>query len=467
MRPGKLYIKIFLSFLLVLIVTEILIFGLFVFSAGRSFRYRFERYAGAQALVVKEFIEEIIRSESETPPVENTSLKDLILRLGETYGAKVWLAGPDGIPLLKSFSGDIPEKIVRVAEERAKNFGQFKIYRNFKRRHLFYITIPVEIQKGEMGSLHFSENMETAHLEGAFAVGLLGIGIVIALLVIPVSRFITVRVKGLRASAIRIAEGDLSHRVMVKGKDEIGELGHSFNRMADELERMIRGGRELTANISHELRSPLARIRIAEELLRERLERGDKKDLNRHLDDIQEDIEELDRLIGSILLLSKLDIQETALKLEPFDLSDLINELLKRSEPAISHRGLRVMTVLSSDQPVFGERDSLKTALSNIIDNAVKFTPEKGHVITKMHLEKDFFIISVTNSFEELSKEELTRIFEPFYRTEISGAAGSGLGLAITKKIIERHGGTIEAINSSKGLKIQIRLPADQSERGI
>jgi signal transduction histidine kinase len=462
MRPGKLYIKIFLSFLLVLIVTEILIFGLFVFSAGRSFRYRFERYAGAQALVAKEFIEEIIRSESETPPVENTSLKDLILRLGETYGAKVWLAGPDGIPLLKSFSGDIPEKIVRVAEERAKNFGQFKIYRNFKRRHLFYITIPVEIQKGEMGSLHFSENMETAHLEGAFAVGLLGIGIVIALLVIPVSRFITVRVKGLRASAIRIAEGDLSHRVMVKGKDEIGELGHSFNRMADELERMIRGGRELTANISHELRSPLARIRIAEELLRERLERGDKKDLNRHLDDIQEDIEELDRLIGSILLLSKLDIQETALKLEPFDLSDLINELLKRSEPAISHRGLRVMTVLSSDQPVFGERDSLKTALSNIIDNAVKFTPEKGHVITKMHLEKDFFIISVTNSFEELSKEELTRIFEPFYRTEISGAAGSGLGLAITKKIIERHGGTIEAINSSKGLKIQIRLPADQ-----
>ena len=467
MRPGKLYIKIFLSFLLVLIVTEILIFGLFVFSAGRSFRYRFERYAGAQALVAKEFIEEIIRSESETPPVENTSLKDLILRLGETYGAKVWLAGPDGIPLLKSFSGDIPEKIVRVAEERAKNFGQFKIYRNFKRRHLFYITIPVEIQKGEMGSLHFSENMETAHLEGAFAVGLLGIGIVIALLVIPVSRFITVRVKGLRASAIRIAEGDLSHRVMVKGKDEIGELGHSFNRMADELERMIRGGRELTANISHELRSPLARIRIAEELLRERLERGDKKDLNRHLDDIQEDIEELDRLIGSILLLSKLDIQEIALKLEPFDLSDLINELLKRSEPAISHRGLRVMTVLSSDQPVFGERDSLKTALSNIIDNAVKFTPEKGHVITKMHLEKDFFIISVTNSFEELSKEELTRIFEPFYRTEISGAAGSGLGLAITKKIIERHGGTIEAINSSKGLKIQIRLPADQSERGI
>lgn len=84
-----------------------------------------------------------------------------------------------------------------------------------------------------------------------------------------------------------------------------------------------------------------------------------------------------------------------------------------------------------------------------------------------MHSERDFVIISVTNSFEELSKEELTRVFELFYRTEISRAAGSGLGLAITKKIIERHGGTIEAVNPSKGLKIQIRLPAGQSERGI
>ncbi|MBA7635772.1 Sensor histidine kinase CusS [subsurface metagenome] len=125
------------------------------------------------------------------------------------------------------------------------------------------------------------------------------------------------------------------------------------------------------------------------------------------------------------------------------------------------------MTVLSSDQPVFGDRNALKTALSNILNNAVKFTPEKGHVIIKTHLEKDFLIISVTNSFEELSKEELTRIFELFHRTEISRAAGSGLGLAITKKVIERHGGTIEAVNSDEGLKILIRLPAGQSERGI
>jgi two-component system sensor histidine kinase CpxA len=232
--------------------------------------------------------------------------------------------------------------------------------------------------------------------------------------------------------------------------------------MADRLERMIRGGRELTANISHELRSPLARIRIAGELLRERWERGDYKDLGRHLDDIGEDVEELDRLIGSILVLSKLDIHEEPLKLEPLDPSDLINGIVKRLEPVINRKGLSLMTVLSYDSPVMGNRDSLKTAISNILDNAVKFTAEKGHVIIKMYSENEFLRISITNSFEKLSAEELSRVFEPFFRTEQSPAVGSGLGLAIAKKIMERHGGSIEAGNSEEGLRIEIRLPITQ-----
>jgi len=461
MRPGRLYIKIFISFVLVLIVTEALIFGLFILSVGRGFRSRFERYTRAQVLIAKEMVEEKIRSGPETDPCENKSLNDLIVRLGQSYGAKVWLAGADGVPLLKSFPGDVSDDIMRTCERRGKDMGDFKMYRDFQRGHIFYIKIPAEIQKGRIGSLHILfEKMETPHPEAGFALGLAGIGIVIALLIIPVSRRITKPVKQLKASALRIAEGDLSHRAMVKSKDEIGELGLSFNHMADRLERMIRGGRELTANISHELRSPLARIRIAEELLREKGERGDYKDLGKRLDDIREDIEELDRLIGSILVLLKLDIHEEPLKLEPINMSDLINVIVKRLEPIISRKGLRVMTVLSFDTPVPGNRDTLKTAISNILDNAVKFTAEKGHVIIKMYSENEFLKISITNWFRKLSAEDLARIFEPFFRTKQSPAAGSGLGLAIAKKIIEKHGGNIEAVNSAEGLKVQIHLPA-------
>jgi len=460
MRPAKLYIKIFLSFVVILIITEVMIFGLFIFSAGRSFNFHFERYAKAQAMMINNFIKEKIQSEPETHPAKNKSLQNFLLYLGEVYDAKIWLANSDGTMLIKSFQGDIPADIARIDKKRVKDYQLFKMHRDFKRRHFFYITIPVEISNNETGCFHLYQNMKKSHIEGSFALGLAGIGIVIAILVIPVSRLITKRIKRLKASAIRIAEGDLSHRIPVKGKDEIEELGRSFNRMADELEKMIKGGRELTANISHELRSPLARVRIAQELIRKKLERSEYHDLNRHLCDMQEDIEELDRLIGSILLLSKLDIQETALKLKPIDLSQLLNEIIKRFKPSISRRGLQVMTFLSVNQPIFGDTNALKTAFSNILENAVKFAPENDHVIIKTYFEGNYAVITVKNSFEKLTDEELTRIFEPFYRAEQSRAPGSGLGLAITEKIIIKHEGKISAENSPDGLKMIVSLPS-------
>jgi signal transduction histidine kinase len=465
MKPGKLYIKIFLSFVLILFITEILVFGLFLFSAGRYFRSRFDRYTGAKSLIAKELLEEKIRSKPGTKPADNDPLKDYILRLGEIYEAKIWLEAPDGTPILKSFSGDIPHIITGISNRHVMDFGSYKIYRGHKTDWESYISLPVEIGNGEIGTFHLLfEKMQHPHPEKGFAFGLAAIAIVIALLTIPVSRMITKRVKGLTESSLRIAEGDLSQRVTVMGKDEIGELGRSFNRMADKLERMIQGGRELTANISHELRSPLARIRIAEELLRERLERGDYDDYERHLDDIREDIEELDRLIGQILLLSKMDIQETNLTFENLDPADLITELLERLKPAINRKQLHLKTELSFDQPFYGDKETLRTALLNILENAVKFTPEEGDVTVTMHSEQESLKISIINTFEALSDEDLSNLFEPFYRSEQSREPGSGLGLTITKRVIEKHDGSIKAINSIKGLEIQIDLPAGPSD---
>jgi signal transduction histidine kinase len=236
-----------------------------------------------------------------------------------------------------------------------------------------------------------------------------------------------------------------------------------FIRMADKLEKMIRGGRELTANISHELRSPLARIRIAEELIQDKWEQGDFKDIDEHLDTIREDIEELDRLITSILTLSKLDLHQGSLKLEPINPADLIEELLARFNPAADRKGLHLVTDLSFDSRILGDQDALRTALSNLVDNAVKFTSHNGTVIVKVLPKDDSVNIKITNSFEGLSEKDLTKIFEPFYIIDGSGASGSGLGLAITSKIIEQHGGTIVATNSAQGLEIQVQLPEGTS----
>jgi len=466
MRPGKLYIKITLSFLAVLFITLIIIFALFMASPGRHFTTRLEQFTRTKVLIVKQVVEDKMRSATTTDLSENEQLRDFILNFGEILGAKVWLQRPDGTVPLRSFSGEIPPAVGELKKRRSRDYGSFKLY---SRRHSdFYAVIPIAFPEGEKGSIHilFGLKGPPSPVRG-FALGLVIIGLIVALFIIPISRLIIKPLKELSQSALQIADGDLSHRAHVKSKDEIGELCHSFNHMADKVEKMIRGGRELTANVSHELRTPLARIRIAEELIRGKLEVKSYQDLDRHLDDIREDIDELDHLIGRILDLSKLDIHESPLKPEPFNPKELIQELLDRLKPAMDHKGLTVETDLSFDPPFNGDMDALYSVFSNVLDNAVKFTPESGRVSVEMRSDEDTITVSVTNTFDALPEGDLINIFEPFYRTKEKKAEGSGLGLAITKKIVEKHGGTIEALNWDEGLKIQIRLPADQSERGV
>ena len=464
MKLSKLYIKIFLSFLLVLIVTLVLIFAIFVIAAGRDFHSRMGHYVRAHALITKELVEDKIKSNPSVPVSENEDLRRVIDRLGQAYNSKVWLTGTDGNPLMKSFSGNIPKPLSDFRWKPVKESKNFQMYRRMKKGWQWYVIIRTRLQEGQTGHLHLLfERREKEHPEG-FGLGLIIIGIVVALLVLPISRYITKRVKALSESAAQIAEGDLSHRAAVKGKDEIGELGRTFNRMAAKLERMIEGGKELTANVSHELRTPLARIRVAEELLREKLEKLENKDWERHADDIREDIEELDFLIGQILELSKLDLHDAPLNLEIIDPSELIIDLLKRLENAIKHKGLNLTRELSFEPPFIGDKGALRTAISNILENAVKFTPEKGDLSVKMRPENGWLHISVTNSSDPMSEEDLEKIFEPFYRTKEALKKGSGLGLAITKKIIEKHGGNIKAVNTDQGLQIQINLRSSGSD---
>ena len=117
MKLSKLYIKIFLSFVLVLILTEILIFGLFMVAAKRGFQSQMMRALNAHVLIAKDLVEEEIKANPEIRLAENENLKDVITRLGDAYGSKVWLAGPNGTPILKSFSGDISDNIRNIKQK--------------------------------------------------------------------------------------------------------------------------------------------------------------------------------------------------------------------------------------------------------------------------------------------------------------------------------------------------------------
>lgn len=461
MRPDKLYIKILFSFLAVLIITFLVIFALFHALPGKHFRTRLEDFANTKALVIKEMVEDKIQSAPTTGLSNNDPLKKLIFDFGKILGAKVWLQDPHNTVPIKSFPDEIPESIFRFKRNHSRTYSHMTFYYG---RFDFYTVIPIAFPGGERGTFHVlfesqEKPLRPDHPEGIFTLGLFLIGLMAALLFVPISRIITGRLKKLRQSALTISEGNLSHRADIKGKDEIGELAQSFNRMADKLEAMIVNAKDLTANVSHELRTPLTRIRISEEMLREELIKSNKTDYERYLDAIEEDIQELDHLIGRILELSKMDIQGSPLSLELFDPAELIRELLRRFQPMIRHKDLQVVLDLSLLPPFLGDKEALGTALLNLLDNAAKFTPEKGRIDIQMLSKSDSLTIGITNTFEKLPDSELSRIFDPFHRRKQSPSAGSGLGLAITKKIIERHGGEIGAYNTEKGLEIRISLP--------
>ena len=465
MKPPKLYIKFFLSFTFILIVTLLMILGLHRITEERArtsfIREQVRLYTFERVLLLKELIEEKIRSRSDRnlSGITDANMHNLIDNIAKINTAKVWLTSNNRI-LIKSFEGNISEKLDDLSDDNKFVYEGISLYQGFNETRDIYAVSPIKGPAQENIAFHilFGER-KVERQETGFIPGLILIGIIIPILVIPISRFITERVKQLKQSALRIASGDLSYRIDVKGHDEIGELGKAFNRMADKVERMIVGGKALTALVSHELRTPLTRIRIAEEIMREKLENDSQDAYLRHLDDIREDIDLLNTLIGRILELSKIDMHEIRFEMEPFDIRQLINDLIHQLKPIIDRKNLNVSTDLLSIPGFTGNSGSLSTAFLNVLDNAVKYTEPNGNIFVSLSSANGHVYLSVINSYKKLNDEDLGRIFEPFQRVGESDKAGSGLGLAITHKIVERHGGTALASNSEKGFEIRITLP--------
>jgi two-component system sensor histidine kinase CpxA len=457
MRPGRLYIKIFLSFLAVLIVTEALIFGLFLTAVGQPLKERVGAFAAAKAARLQGVVEERLAAGASG---HDPALADFLVDFARILEARIWMTRANGDLLLKTFPEALPAEAARIrrAQGRTVQHGDIRIHTGH--RAGFYVTLPVNLPQAPPGTLHiFSPEHGPPHPGGGFGVGLLLIGGVIALLVVPVSRLITKRIKTLQVSAAHIAEGDLSHRAEVGGKDEIGELGRAFNTMAARLERMIQGTRELTANVSHELRSPLARMRVALELLRDRMEAGDPEGVRPPLDHIQEEIELLDDLIGRILELSRLESRPQPFENGPVDLEVLISKLVERFRPAFQEKGLDVFTRLEPVPEITADPDALNTAVSNLLDNLLKHTPEGGRGRVELSASPGQLILTVANSCPDPPEEDVEVLFEPFRRARSAQAPGSGLGLAITRRVFERHGGSVKALRRDGELAFVARLP--------
>jgi len=278
------------------------------------------------------------------------------------------------------------------------------------------------------------------------------------------ARYITSPVVHLRAAAARFSHGDLSARITLPGvlqrKDEIGGLAGDFNRMAERIETLMKAQQRLIADVSHELRSPITRLSLALGLVRRHKEVGMGAPLAR----MEREVERLNALIGQLLTLSRLESVDTPPPMELLDLSALVREVSADAdfEAASTNRGVQLVECAACS--MLGASDLIRSAVENVVRNAVKYTgPNTDVLIRLLRVNDGNADIIVQDHGPGAPAQALAHIFEPFYRVDDArdrGSGGCGLGLAITHKIVTLHGGSVHAVNrEAGGLELRVTLP--------
>ncbi len=287
--------------------------------------------------------------------------------------------------------------------------------------------------------------------------------LVAAVLAFLISLFVSRRITGpleeLTDAAEDVAGGNLAVRVSPRADDEVGALATAFNAMADRLARDEQWRRDMTADLSHELRTPLATIQSRIEAL----EDGVLPATPENLRVIGAEVERLGRLLGALRSLNELESEDVSVEHEKLDLADVGRDAVAHAETVYAAKGV---TLLGDLAPVLvkGDRDRLLQVAANLLDNALKFTPQGGRVMLTVAAVpgEHWATLTVADSGSGIDPVDLPFIFDRFYRSQAArGTHGVGLGLAIARGLVEAQGGVIEAADSSEGGAVfTVRLPA-------
>jgi signal transduction histidine kinase len=295
---------------------------------------------------------------------------------------------------------------------------------------------------------------------------LLAIGLFGALLCFLLTRHITKPISQLSETATSLASGRLETRVDHRVRDrydEIGALGRNFDRMAEQIEALVNAQRDLLGDVSHELRSPLARLTVALGLL----QHASPAEVNEYASRIGIEAERLDKMIGQLLTLTRIDSGVEFTRQETFDLTNLVHEVAADGdfEARARERGVKVVHADSCTMSGFPEM--LRSAIENVVRNAIRYAPSGTAVEISLQRStsgsKEDAVLKIRDYGAGVPPRLLTEIFKPFHRASSDGNAngqGAGLGLAIAERVVRRHDGTIRAYNAADGgLVVEIALP--------
>ena len=293
--------------------------------------------------------------------------------------------------------------------------------------------------------------------------GLTAIAVALLLSII-LSRTITRPIRELTSATRFVAEGNLGQQVPVRSRDELGQLATSFNTMSADLARSLNLRRQMTADIAHELRTPVSIILGHAEAIHD----GVLPASAETFEIIREESERLEHLVDDLRTLSMADAGELKLVTRPCSPQKLLHDVQKIYNHQAKQKKITLSTNAAADLPeIEVDPQRMKEVFSNIVDNALRYTSENGHIVLSAEVVEDAIEMKIKDSGPGVAGDELDKIFERFYRTETSRTrdqGGSGLGFAIAKSIVERHNGRIWAESQpGQGLTVIIMIPIHQT----
>lgn len=284
---------------------------------------------------------------------------------------------------------------------------------------------------------------------------IVGMLIITAVIGIVLLFTVTQRLSAMTHTVHRFESGDTTARVHDKSKDEIGRLGRTFNTMSEtivknieKLEQTDRQRRELIANISHDLRSPLASVKGYIETLQIKDNTITNKKRLELLDTVHKNVNGLSTLVEQLFELSKLETKQVEPHIEPFSIAELIQDVVLKFQPIAKKKKVQLNTGEIKNVPMLdGDIGMIERALSNLIENAIQYTSQNGVVIVDVKRNNSSIDVNISDTGLGIPEEDIPHIFDRFYRAEKSrsrASGGSGLGLAISQAIMEAHGTKIK-----------------------
>lgn len=294
----------------------------------------------------------------------------------------------------------------------------------------------------------------------------IGWGIALALVLsiaggVLISRPMLRRIDAINLTSREIMAGALDRRIPVRGTDdEFDQLAANLNEMLDRIAQLVASVREVSDNIAHDLRSPLARLRSRLELTL--ADEGDEEAYRRAIGRTIEEADALLKTFNSLLRIARLEAGVETGQIETFDLDGLIGDVAELYAPVAEERGVALDAEPGDAGRIRGDRDLLFQALANLLDNAIKFSPGGGTVEIAARGRDEGVEIAVADGGPGIPDALKERVTERFFRIEASrNAPGAGLGLSLVAAVAERHGGSLELGDNEPGLRVALTLPRE------